>query len=88
VNPDIDHWRALEARQVYEQKLDAIAALEASTNVLRSQTQHLSGAEAMGATLGVSGVWGAAIGALLILLIDMFMVGAAYVAHRYPKGVT
>lgn len=86
--PDVlDLEGALEARKVYEAKLSDIYALEDSTTALRGETQHLSGAEAIGATLGVSGLVGAALGALLILLIDLFMVGASYVAHRYPKGV-
>jgi hypothetical protein len=86
--PDIlDLQGALEARQIYEQKITDIRMTEQMISDLRAQTTHLSGAEAIGQTLGVSGLWGAALGALLILLIDMFMVGAAYVAHRYPRGV-
>lgn len=86
--PDVlDLQGALEARLLYESKLADIRNTELMIADLRSQTTQLSGAEAIGATLNVSGLWGAALGALLILFIDMFMVGAAYVAHRYPRGV-
>lgn len=90
--PDLlDLEGALEARKAYEAKLEAIAALEVSTSQIRDKHMELSSAEAMSQMFkgtGEGAMWrGALFGMILIFAIDFLMVGASYVAHRYPKGV-
>lgn len=89
--PDLlDIEGALEARRTYEGKLADITAMEEATAALRASHDDLSSSEALGSLIMGNGigkrVWSAAAAAFLILLIDFFMVGASYFAHRYPKG--